>query len=169
MENTNNFGVVEQGVQNFAQTQAVKQPIVPQAVPSQVSLAGPKITSIDDIRQYAQGAVVEFPEFGPDQPFVARVVRPSMLDMIVKEKLPNTLLQKATELFSQGTGNMDLTDKETLKEFVELIEVICEATLIEPRYSDIKAAGLILTDEQLQAIFRYTQEGVKALESFRNQ
>ena len=42
-----------------------------------------------------------------------------------------------------------------------------KASLEEPSFDDIKEAGLELTDEQMMAIFSYSQEGVKALESFR--
>ena len=32
-----------------------------------------KITSIDQLKQYAQGQVIELPAFSEDQPFVARL------------------------------------------------------------------------------------------------
>ena len=38
---------------------------------------------------------------------------------------------------------------------------------VEPSWSELKNAGIELTDEQYMFIFNYTQEGVKALEPFR--
>ena len=39
---------------------------------------------------------------------------------------------------------------------------------MEPTLQQIKSAGLELSDDQIMAIFSYTQVGVKALESFRS-
>ena len=54
-----------------------------------------------------------------------------------------------------------------MTELLSLLEVICEDCFVEPKYSDIKKAGVRLTDEQLLAVFSYTQAGVKSLEKFR--
>ena len=40
--------------------------------------------------------------------------------------------------------------------------------MIEPTYDDVINAGLELSDDQMMAIFNYTQSGVKALENFRS-
>ena len=48
-----------------------------------------------------------------------------------------------------------------------VLKEICRASLIEPTYEEFEDAGIRLTDDQMMAIFSYSQKGVKALESFR--
>ena len=47
------------------------------------------------------------------------------------------------------------------------MEVVVEAALVSPTMEEIKQAGLELSDDQLMAIFSYTQTGISALEPFR--
>lgn len=125
-----------------------------------------KVTSLHDLQAYKKGSIVKFPDFAEGQPFVARVKRPSMLVLAKQGKIPNSLINTANELFSKG-GGMDSDNENMLEEMYGVMETICEAALIEPSYEDIKDIGLTLSDDQLMAIFNYTQVGVKALESFR--
>lgn len=125
------------------------------------------VTSIFDLQRYAEGTLVRFPDFAEGQPFVARVRRPSMLVLAKSGKIPNTLLASANELFSKGGAGMDADNENMLADIYNICEIICEAALKEPTYQQIKDAGLELSDNQLMAIFNYTQTGAKALESFR--
>lgn len=124
-------------------------------------------TSVFDLQSYAKGTLVRFPDFAEGQPFVARVRRPSMLVLAKSGKIPNTLLNSANELFSKGGGGMDRDNENMLADIYSICEIICESALKEPTYQQIKDAGLELSDDQLMAIFNYTQTGAKALESFR--
>ena len=125
-----------------------------------------EVTSIATLSLYAQGQLVELPGFGEGQPFYARLRRPSIMGLTKSGKIPNALLSAATELF---TGKQDKNDPVDLAEIVGVVEVICEAAFIEPTYQQIKNIGLELTDEQLMAVFNYSQKGIKALEPFRHQ
>lgn len=127
------------------------------------------ITSLADLQSYAAGTVVRFPDFAEGQPFVARVRRPSMLVLAKQGKIPNTLLTAAGELFAKGGGGMDTDNENMLGEVYGICEVIAKACLIQPTYDDIINAGMELSDDQIMAIFNYTQNGVKALESFRKE
>lgn len=127
------------------------------------------ITSISDLHAYGQGQVVRFPDFAEGQPFVARVRRPSMLVLAKQGKIPNSLLNTASELFAKGGGGLDTDDKNMLSNFYDTCEIICEAALMQPTLADIKNAGITLSDDQLMAIFNYTQTGIKALQSFRKE
>lgn len=129
----------------------------------------PKLTSITDLREYSKGTIVTLPEFGEGQPFVARVRRPSMLVLAKQGKIPNSLLMTANELFSGGGGGIDPDNEKLLSEMYDVCMIICEACLIEPSLKDIQDAGMELSDDQIMAIFNYTQNGVKALESFREE
>lgn len=124
-------------------------------------------TSLFDLQNYSKGVLVRFPDFAEGQPFVARVRRPSMLVLAKQGKIPNALLMSANALFSKGGSALDNDDDDMLSDIYGIIEIICESALKEPTYQQIKDAGLELSDDQLMAIFNYTQTGVKALESFR--
>ncbi|MDE7431379.1 MAG: hypothetical protein K2N34_05645 [Lachnospiraceae bacterium] len=128
-------------------------------------------TTIDQLALYKNGTVVELPPFAEGQPFVARMVRPSMLALVKSGKIPNSLLNQATSLFANGTGALNTGGKNAtnVSELFDVIDVIVNAALLEPNLTEIRAAGMELTDDQLMAIFSYTQRGIKALESFRTE
>lgn len=124
-----------------------------------------EVTSLASLSLYAQGQLVELPGFGEGQPFFARLRRPSIMGLTKSGKIPNALLSAATELF---TGKQKKDDPVDLSEIVGVVEVICEAAFVEPTYKQIQDIGLELTDEQLMAVFNYSQRGIKALEPFRS-
>lgn len=126
-----------------------------------------KVTSITTLKSYMKGTLVKLPSFGPNQEFWARLKRPSMLDMIKNGEIPNSLLDTASSLFAEGTQILEDNSSDTVKELFDVIDKLCDATFVEPKYSDIKEAGIKLTDDQMMFVFSYTQNGVKALESFR--
>lgn len=127
-----------------------------------------KITSIKDLREYAKGAVVELPEFAEGQPFVARLKRPSIMDMARSGKIPNALLVRANELFTNSAG-LNPNEENMMSELMDVMESIAAESFVEPTYQEIKESGITLTDQQLMAVFNYTQNGVKALENFRTE
>ena len=125
-----------------------------------------EITNLQQLQTYAQGQVVQFPDFAEGQPFVARIKRPSMLALAKANKIPNSLLHTANNMFSgRGVKKKD----SALSDLFQVLDVLCEACFVEPTFSQIKEAGVQLTDEQLMFVFKYSQEGVKALDSFRVQ
>lgn len=126
-----------------------------------------EITSIEVLKEYAKGEIVELPPFSVTQPFVARLKRPSMLQMVKRGEIPNELLTKANDLFMTGGKRIPTSDVTMLDGIFDIVDAIARETFVEPKYDDIKAAGIELTDDQLMFVFNYTQEGVKALESFR--
>lgn len=125
------------------------------------------VTSIQELLEYQKGQLVRLPDFAEEMPFYARLKRPSMLALVKSGKIPNTLLQTANKLFN-GNG-MDVKQDTAMADILDILDVLCAATFVEPSYEDIKAAGIELTDEQLMAVFSYTQKGVKALEPFCEQ
>lgn len=127
-----------------------------------------KVTSIKDLREYAKGAVVELPEFAEGQPFVARLKRPSIMDMARSGKIPNALLVRANELFTNSAG-LNPNEENMMSELMDVMEAIAAESFVEPTYQEIKESGVTLTDQQLMAVFNYTQNGVKALQNFRTE
>lgn len=128
-----------------------------------------KVTSIEDLKNYASGTIVEMPPFAEGQPLIARLKRPSILGMAKQGRIPNTLLVKANELFLQNGAGLDAEEEDTMKQLYDVLDLIAKETLVEPTYEDIKSVGLELTDEQMMFLFNYSQQGVKALESFRTE
>ncbi len=124
-------------------------------------------TSFQQMVEYSRGTIVRLPDFGEGQPFIARVRRPSLLIMAKEGKIPNSLLSTAGELFAEGGKSLSSGDENMLTDMYGVCEVLARATLISPTYEEILSAGMNLTDEQMLAIFNYTQNGVKALEPFR--
>lgn len=129
-------------------------------------MAEMKVTSIEQLIKYSEGQIVELPPFAEGQRFVARIKRPSMMGLIKTGKIPNSLLKTANSLFLKGGVSSEGDDK-VLDNLFDVLDVLCEATFVEPKYSDLKEAGISLTDDQYMFIFNYTQEGVKSLEKFR--
>lgn len=159
----NGFNVVPTAQYGYVQHQPVNQ-VIPVNCDEAMH-----ITTISDLQSYAAGTVVRFPDFGDGQPFVARVRRPSMLVLAKQGKIPNSLLTAAGELFSKGGGALDTDNENMLGDMYSIMDVIATAALIQPTMSEIKSAGIELSDDQMMAIFNYTQAGVKALEPFRKE
>lgn len=127
-----------------------------------------EVTSIADLKSYANGSVVRFSDFAEGQPFVARVRRPSLLALAKIGKIPNELLKTASDLFTKGVSASPNGDNSKLLiDVYDVCRIVCDAALVEPTLKQIEEAGLELSDKHLIEIFNYSQIGVKALEQFR--
>lgn len=124
-----------------------------------------EVTSLEALKSYSMGQLVELPPFAEGQSFVARLKRPSMLALVKAGRIPNSLLQSANTLFISGT--MDEKNKGAMSDVMEILDTICDACFVEPTYQQIKDAGIQLTDDQMMFVFSYSQRGVKALDPFR--
>ncbi len=123
------------------------------------------ITSIADITKYTAGSIVRLPDFADGQEFIAKLKRPSMIGLMKSGKIPNSLLKQATQLFKSGAASLG---KDTsLDDLYDIMDIIIDEAMVQPTYKEIKDAGITLADDQIMAIFSYTQNGIKALERFR--
>jgi superfamily I DNA/RNA helicase len=119
-----------------------------------------KITSNDElqkIRENFKGEIVELPNFDSGKPFVAKLKRVALLDLVCNEILPNALLGAVQEIY-EGKQKTDI------KKYSETLNIIARLSLIEPNYENIKD---ILTDAQKVAILAYATNGVSGLLPFR--
>lgn len=124
------------------------------------------VTTIDQLKVMAGGEIVKMPPFIEGQNFYAKLRRPSMLKLVQSGKIPNSLLRTANMMFSgEVEGELD-RDDEFMKDMFDLIDVLADSVFVEPSWSDMKQAGIELTDEQYMFIFNYTQKGVQAIEPF---
>ena len=131
---------------------------------------GTKVISIDELKKLAEGEIVELPSFTGEERINVKLRRPSMLFLVKSGKIPNDLLVEANKLFTQGTGGVitkGIDNPDMLVNMTNLLECICEEAFVEPKYSQIREAGIQLTDSQMLAVFEYTQNGVANLKSFR--
>lgn len=126
-----------------------------------------QVTKLDELRGYARGQVVELPPFAEGQRLVVRMTRPSLLVMVKEGRIPNTLLTTANKLFMTGGNTLDTDSQTMMNDMYGVMEEICRASLVEPTYDEILNTGVTLTDDQMMAIFNYCQQGVKALQPFR--
>lgn len=123
------------------------------------------ITSISDIVKYTSGTIVRLPDFADGALFIAKLKRPSLIGLMKSGKIPNSLLKQATQLFKSGAASLG---KDTsLDDLYDIMDIVIGEALVQPSYEEIKKAGVTLADDQIMAIFSYTQNGVKALEQFR--
>ena len=128
-----------------------------------------KLTTLNDLEKYSKGQLVKLPPFAEGQPFVARIKRPSMLQMVANGTIPNILLIKAQNLFLEQTEGFDPDDENMMKEMLQILEIVAKESLLEPKYEQIKECGLQLTDDQLMFLYNYSQQGIKILEPFRTE
>jgi hypothetical protein len=124
-------------------------------------------TSLDQLTSYAGGAIVELPAFAEGQPLIAKMRRPSLLSLAQSGSIPNELLGVATQLFQQGGAAVQDSDT-SISDIFKVMNILAKAALISPTYDDFATAGIELSDDQLMAIFSYTQVGVSALAPFRS-
>jgi len=123
-----------------------------------------KVTSLNKLKEIAKGEIVVLPGWG-EEDFVCRVKRISMLSLVKGGKIPNPLLNSAQEIFMDGAGAS--TSGDDFKEMTELLSIFIKESLVEPSLEELEEIGLELTDEQVIAIFNYSQHGAGALKKFR--
>lgn len=130
-----------------------------------------KVTTFEELTKYSSGVVMELTPFSESQPFVARLKRPDLIDVVTTE-FPNELLDTAYKLFNdeqeQESKNPDKVFKESA-ERKKVLELIAKATLVEPSFEEIEKAGMKLTFVQLLEIYEYVNRGVENLKFFREE
>ena len=119
------------------------------------------ITSIEELCKKASPKVVELPGWDGETVHF-KLKRPSMLGLASQGLIPNSLLAAAQKVFTQSVDST-----VTLQDISKVMQVIAKAAMVSPTYDELKSNNIDLTDEQLTAIFAYTQEGLNGLEQFR--
>lgn len=120
-----------------------------------------EVISLEELRNQ-RTEVIEISPFTGENSINVRVKRPSILGLCQDGVIPNQLLGVARKLFYQE----DIKNV-ALKEYGEVINIICKNTLVEPSIDQLKEAGLQLTDQQRFELWAYSQQGVEGLKSFR--
>ena len=78
-------------------------------------------------------------------------------------KLPNNLLGTVNDLFEQKDNAQAMQlfeqDENKIKDIMEIIDLVCEQSLVEPTYEEIKD---VITDTQKMQIMGEAQGNVNA-------
>ena len=125
--------------------------------------------NVDELRAKASKEIDIPGFFDGDEPIKIKVKKPSMMAMMAQGKIPNTLMDAATQLTGENKNknikpeDINLND-DSLQEIGKLMELYCIACMVEPLYDDIKD---IMTDEQITKIFEFATGGGEKLKSFR--
>lgn len=131
-----------------------------------------KVTTFEELTKYSSGVVMELTPFSESQPFVARLKRPDLIDIVTTE-FPNELLGVAYELFNSDEQEQENKNPENVfkasAERKKVLEIIAKATLVEPSFEEIEKAGMKLTFVQLLEIYEYVNRGVENLKFFREE
>lgn len=131
-----------------------------------------KVTTFEELTKYSSGIVMELTPFSESQPFVARLKRPDLIDIVTTE-FPNELLGVAYELFNSDEQEQENKNPEKVfkasAERKKVLEIIAKATLVEPSFEEIEKAGMKLTFVQLLEIYEYVNRGVENLKFFREE
>lgn len=122
-----------------------------------------KITGITELAACVNGEVIELPGWTADVPLVARLRRASLTAMITAGKIPNPLIGAAQKLYE---GNRS-SAKPSFEETAKVLHLVVKDAMLEPTVEQITAAGLTLTEDQVNEIYFYATGGVKGLERFR--
>lgn len=122
------------------------------------------ITSLEQFKQMAFKEV-EIPGFEDEEKVVVRLRKVSILGLASSGKIPNSLMGTVNKLFGEGKGGATAeqvasTSMENLGEMAKLLDLIAENSMVEPKFAEV---GEFLTDDQKNAIFEYSQSGVKQL------
>ncbi len=131
-----------------------------------------QVTSLEILKQMKKDEIVELSPFEDGTKFIVRLQKPSMMHLISGGKIPNTLLSVAMDMFNGKTpeiASKATKDAKVFKDMVGMMEVLADACLVEPTFKSLKKEGIKLTENQLMEILTYSQGGLKALETFRNQ
>ena len=132
-----------------------------------------QVTSLEQLKNIKKTEVVELPNFEDGTPFVAELKRPNVINLICTGKMPNSLLKIATDMFSRGLTEAEITkkvaDAKGMQEVFNMLTFLAKESLVNPTYAQLEELGITLEIGQLNAILSFTQGGVKALENFRKQ
>jgi hypothetical protein len=116
-------------------------------------------TSVEAIKKISTEDVVELPRFVDGTPFVAKLRRPSLLQMAKHGKFPNPLSAAVDELMSNETR-----PKSSIEDRATVLSIVARAALEEPTFEQVEE---IIDSFQLMAIWEYVMNGVNALIPFR--
>lgn len=104
-----------------------------------------------------------------DEPIPIKVRTLNMMSIVGNKSIPNSLMASVQKVFKLGGASQEKAEEmalDNIESLVELLVYICDKAMVEPKYSEV---GEYLTQEQMMAIFNFTQGTVNTLMPFRNE
>lgn len=121
-----------------------------------------KVISAREFRKKAT-RIIEIDGFEPGEKIAVRIKPASLLNLLMSGKLPNNLLGTVNDLFEQTNKGQSVQlfeqDDNRIKDIMEIIDLVCEQSLVEPTYEEIKD---VITDNQKMQIMAEAQGNVNA-------
>lgn len=117
------------------------------------------VTKLEDIKKIS-GVEVPLPGWIPEEPFICRLKRVSILDLATKGKIPNPLLGTVIDMFEKKAK---IDKPEDMVQMFDVINLFCEVSMVEPTYEEVENI-VSLTDEQRMEIYNFAQEGVRKIQ-----
>ena len=121
-----------------------------------------KVISAREFRKKAT-RIIEIDGFEPGEKIAVRIKPASLLNLMMGGKLPNNLLGTVNDLFEQTNKGRSMElfeqDGDKIKDIMEIIDLVCEQSLVEPTYEEIKD---VITDTQKMQIMAEAQGNVNA-------
>ena len=127
------------------------------------------LTTINDIKNVADGTEVSIPGFTPDTVINVILKRPSLLDLATHGKIPNPLMATASAMFTAGAVETAKNTGKDFKDFADIVDIMVAESLVKPSAADLKSYDIMLTDTQKIYIYNYAVSGVDSLKPFREQ
>lgn len=131
-----------------------------------------QITSASEWRERSQ-PLVDIQGFEPGEYLTVRLRSVSLLTLVKTGKIPNSLLEEATKLFSGAKNKEGKIDEVAILNklndtdgITKIIDTVVESAMVEPTYDEVRD---FITDAQKMEIFNWTQGGIDALKSFREE
>lgn len=121
-----------------------------------------KVISAREFRKKAT-RIIEIDGFEHGEKIAVRIKPASLLNLMMSGKLPNNLLGTVYDLFEQTNKGQSIQifeqDDNRVKDIMEIIDLVCEQSLVEPTYEEIKD---VITDTQKMQIMGEAQGNVNA-------
>lgn len=116
------------------------------------------VTSLSEIKAKSTIEVI-LPGWDND-PFVCKLRRVALMDMVANGKIPNPLMETVTELFEGKLNKDDVKGAEDkYKRMYEGLNFFCKAAMVEPTFEEVEAI-MPLTDNQRFMIYKFATDGV---------
>lgn len=136
-----------------------------------------KALSVDDIKKSLDsGYQVEITGFradeDPEDSFPCVLKKIDLLAWLINGKVPNELTTAVEDLFNLSKAKKktveEYNDIDQIREGYKLNEWIARESMVEPKFDDLKDAGVYLSQQQLLDIYVFQMNGVNALKQFRD-
>ena len=121
-----------------------------------------KVISAREFRKKAT-RIIEIDGFEPGEKIAVRIKPASLLNLLMSGKLPNNLLGTVNDLFERTEKDKPMElfeqDENKIKDIMEIIDLVCERSLVEPTFEEIKD---VISDTQKMHIMGEAQGNVNA-------